>query len=160
MLRQEAPCGDGYIGRRWLYSGAMGTVWITFATEDNLDGDIDYLAQEISRCGWKTRMHPMFPNEDEKIDRLMPAFLSKPEQSDAWIFYASPKALAGQRAERIKAALGRGLQARSSFPAIALLTEPGVETLPVSHRVLVDDPEWRQRLGEALQCDLGPGPRP
>ena len=61
------PCGRTQ--GAWLYSGAMGTVWITFATEDNVDGDVDYLAQEISRGGMRTRQHPLFVGEDDKIDR-------------------------------------------------------------------------------------------
>ena len=81
----------------------MGTVWITFATEDNVDGDVDYLAQEIGRTGLRTRQHPMFPGEDDKIDRLMPAFLSRPDQCDAWILYASGRTLEGGRLERIAA---------------------------------------------------------
>src|SRR5688572_12247138 len=101
----------------------MSTVWITFATEDNADGDIDYLAQEITRCGWKTRMHPMFPAEDDKIDRLMPAFLSKPEQSDAWILYASNRALADGRAARIEGAMTKGLAGRAGFNSIGLFTD-------------------------------------
>lgn len=132
----------------------MGTVWITFATEDNVDGDIDYLAQEISRSGWKTRMHPMFPNEDEKIDRLIPAFLSKPEQSDAWILYASPRALAGGRAERIQSAIDKALSTRTALPRIALLPQADVQTPSMTHRIRVDDPLWRQQLGEALECNL------
>src|SRR3954447_5674123 len=107
----------------------MATVWITFATEDNVDGDIDYLAQEISRCGWKTRMHPMFPGEDEKIDRLMPAFLARPEQSDAWILYGSTIALGGGRAARIEGAIARALAARGEFPAVGLFPGPREEAL-------------------------------
>ncbi len=82
-----------WLAIRLAYSGAMGTVWITFATENNVDGDVDYLAQEIGRCGLRTRMHPMFPGEDEKIDRPDTRFLSRPEQSDAWILYASSEGL-------------------------------------------------------------------
>src|SRR6188768_975286 len=98
----------------------MATVWITFATEDNVDGDIDYLAQEISNCGWKTRMHPMFPGEDDKIDRLMPAFLTRPEQSDAWILYGSDRALQHGRAARIEGVIQRALSARGAFTAVGL----------------------------------------
>ena len=132
----------------------MATVWITFATEDNVDGDIDYLAQEISRCGWKTRMHPMFPGEDEKIDRLMPAFLAKPEQSDAWILYGSSKALEHGRAARIEGAIQRALSSRGLFTAVGLFPGARDERLQLSHSVGVHDSDWREQLGSALGCDL------
>ena len=136
----------------------MGTVWITFATEDNIDGDVDYLAQEISRSGMRTRQHPLFAGEDEKIDRLMPAFLGRADQSDAWILYASRKTLEAGRLERIAAALGNALDKRGSFPAIGLFRdlEAGVQAngMPLTDRLAADDPEWRRRLGEALGIDL------
>jgi hypothetical protein len=132
----------------------MPTVWITFATEDNVDGDIDYLAQEISRCGWKTRLHPMFPAEDDKIDRLIPAFLSKPEQSDAWILYASSRALADDRADRIGGAITKGLATREDFTSIGLFPGARTSDLRLSHTIGVHDADWRQQLGSALGCDL------
>jgi hypothetical protein len=138
----------------------MGTVWITFATENNIDGDIDYLAQEIGRCGLRTRMHPMFPGEDDKLDRLIPAFLSRPEQSDAWILYGSSEGLPEGRAERIKAAAARALESRKVFPVIGIFTDAqaatSASTIGFNHVLFADDPEWRRRLGEALGCDLSP----
>jgi hypothetical protein len=132
----------------------MATVWITFATEDNVDGNIDYLAQEISQCGWKTRMHPMFPGEDDKIDRLMPAFLARPEQSDAWILYGSDKALEHGRAARIRVAMERALGARGEFPAVGLFPGAPDTSLQLTHTVGMHDDDWRTQLGEALGCDL------
>lgn len=132
----------------------MATVWITFATEDNAEGVIDYLAQEISRCGWKTRLHPMFPGEDEKIDRLMPAFLARPEQSDAWILFGSAAALAHGRAARIEGAIQRALGARGEFTAVGLFPGARDERLQLSHTVGVHDADWRQQLGDALGCDI------
>ena len=136
----------------------MGTVWITFATENNVDGDIDYLAQEIGRCGLRTRMHPMFPGEDEKIDRLIPAFLSRPEQSDAWILYASSEGLPQGRAERIREAVNRALESRNSVPIVGIFLNAQAATdasaIRFNHVLFADDPEWRGRLGEALNCDL------
>ena len=132
----------------------MPTVWITFATEDNVQGDIDYLAQEIARCGWRTRMHPMFPAEDEKIDRLMPAFLTRSEQSDAWILYGSARALEQGRAQRIATVLDAAIEIRGSFPAIGLFPRRRGESLRLTHTIAVDDSDWRARLGDALGCDL------
>src|SRR6478672_1846560 len=136
----------------------MGTVWITFATEDNVDGDVDYLAQEISRSGIRTRQHPLFVGEDDKIDRLMPAFLGRPDQSDAWILYASRKTLEGGRLERITTALANSLEKRGEFPLIGVFREleAGVQAreLPLTDRLAADDPEWRDRLGEALGVNL------
>lgn len=132
----------------------MPTVWITFATEDNAEGDIDYLAQEISRCGWKTRLHPMFPAEDEKIDRLMPVFLSRPEQSDAWILFGSSKALGDGRAVRIQNAMSRALADRHGFPSIGMFPGTPDESLKFAHIVGIHDTDWRDQLGAALGCDL------
>ena len=100
----------------------MGTVWITFATEANIEGDVDYLAQEIGRSGMRTRLHPLFPAEDEKIERLMPAFLTKPEQSDAWILYGSEETLQDDRLEKIKASVETAYERRGPFPSVGLFT--------------------------------------
>lgn len=139
----------------------MGSVWITFATEDNEDGDIDYLAQEFHRDALRTRLHPMFPAEDEKIDRLMPAFLIRPEQSSAWILYASERALAQGRAGRIASAVEKAKAIRGEFPAIGLFPSPEIASsaggIPFSHKLFLDDREWRSGLGTALGTTLSGG---
>ena len=129
----------------------MGFVWITFATENNVDGDIDYLAQEISRSGPRTRLHPLFPGEDDKIDRLMPAFLGRPDQSDAWIVYGSAESLRGDRADKLRRIVEQAVAKRGDFPRIGLFTNAEAlatgEQIPLTTRLFVDDPEWRSRLG-------------
>lgn len=133
----------------------MATVWITFATEDNVDGNVDYLAQEISRCGWKTRMHPMFPGEDDKIDRLMPAFLAKPQQSDAWILYGSGRAMDDGRAARLEGAIQKAIAMRGSFTAVGLFPAgPDRRGFHLTHSIGLHDADWREQLGKALGCDL------
>jgi hypothetical protein len=139
----------------------MGAVWITFATENNVDGDIDYLAQEISRTGLRTRLHPLFPGEDDKIERLMPAFLTRPDQSDAWILYGSEELLKGDRLQKISRVVQRAIEERGAFPRIGLFTNAGeftkAEPIALTDKVFVDDPEWRSRLGRALGIDLQNG---
>ena len=136
----------------------MGFVWITFATENNIDGDIDYLAQEISRSGQRTRLHPLFPDEDDKIDRLMPAFLGRPDQSDAWILYGSAESLRGDRPNRLSRVVEQAVAKRGDFPRIGLFTNAEAlamgQQIPLTTRLFVDDPEWRSRLGAALGADL------
>jgi len=139
----------------------MATVWITFATEDNVDGDVDYLAQEIGRSGMRTRQHPLFAGEDDKIDRLMPAFLGRPDQSDAWILYASSRTLESGRLERISKVLGEAIDKRGSFPAVGIFHDvrAGVQgqELPLSTRMAADDPDWRSLVGSALGIDMKAG---
>ncbi|HYI93236.1 MAG TPA: hypothetical protein VEX68_06810 [Bryobacteraceae bacterium] len=136
----------------------MGFVWITFATENNIDGDIDYLAQEISRSGLRTRLHPLFPGEDDKIDRLMPAFLGRPDQCDAWILYASAESLGGDRIDKLRRVVEHAEAQRAGFPRIGLPTNADTlakaEQISLSSRIFVDDPEWRGRLSAALGADL------
>lgn len=136
----------------------MGAVWITFATENNVDGDVDYVAQEIDRSGLRTRLHPLFPDEDDKIDRLMPAFLTRPDQSDAWIFYGSDEALQQDRLERIRRVVDRASLERGPFPRVGLftstLTMAKAEELQFTERMFLDETDWRSRLGAALQTNL------
>jgi hypothetical protein len=136
----------------------MATVWITFATEDNVDGDVDYLAQEISKAGLRTRQHPLFPGEDDKIDRLMPAFLARPDQCDAWILYASHRTLEDGRGERIGQALQKAHDKRGPFPAVGIFRQSNVAAdagkLPLTYGLPADDPEWRKHLGNALTVDM------
>lgn len=135
----------------------MGTVWITFATVDNVDGDVDYLAQEIGRAGLRTRQHPLFPDEDDKIDRLMPAFLGREDQSDAWILYASETTLANGRRDRIAAALKNAFEKRGVFPAIGILRDNvSSNGVPLTATLRADDAEWRLHAGDALGSPLPP----
>ena len=131
----------------------MPTVWITFATEDNVDGDIDYLAQEISRTGWRTRLHPLFPDEDEKMDRLMPVFLGRPEQSDAWLLYSSERMATEGRMDRMRIALEAARAKRGSLPTIAVEAgppQPGIEALDLTRRISAENPDWRTLLRQIL----------
>jgi hypothetical protein len=96
----------------------------------------------------------MFPGEDEKIDRLMPAFLAKPEQSDAWVLYGSAKALENGRAARIESAIERALASRGVFTAVGMFPGARDTRLQLSHKFGVYDHDWREQLGAALGCDL------
>ena len=94
----------------------MATVWITFATEDNVDGDIDYLGNRSPAAGGRPACIRCFRGEDEKIDRLMPAFLEAAKRC-VDPFSARPRPGKHGRAARIEGAIQRALSSRGLFTA-------------------------------------------
>jgi hypothetical protein len=129
------------------------TVWITYAWADNQYADVDYIAQELGRVGLTVKLDRWNIEAGKRLWQQIENFISNPEESDAWILFATQNSLGSEACkEEYSYALDRGLHQRgSTYPIIGLF--PSVvdnSLIPAGLRtrlyVSITDPDWKERI--------------
>ena len=131
----------------------MTTVWITYAWADNKDSDVDFIAQELERSGITVKLDRWNITAGKRLWQQIENFISNPEESDAWILYATQNSLGSEACkEEYSYALDRALHQRgSTFPIIGLFSSTVDDSLiPAGLRtrlyVSLTDPDWKERI--------------
>jgi hypothetical protein len=131
----------------------MATVWITYAWEDNKDADVDFIAQELGRTGLTVKLDRWNIQAGRRLWQQLENFISNPNESDAWILYATQNSLGSEACkEEYSYALDRALHQRgSAFPIIGLFPSTVDNSLiPAGLRtrlyVSITDPDWKERI--------------
>jgi hypothetical protein len=129
------------------------TVWITYAWADNKDSDVDFIAQELERSGITVKLDRWNITAGKRLWQQIENFISNPEESDAWILYATQNSLGSEACkEEYSYALDRALHQRgSTFPIIGLFSSTVDDSLiPAGLRtrlyVSLTDPDWKERI--------------
>jgi hypothetical protein len=133
-------------------------VWITYAWDDNQDGDVDFIAQEINGDNIHVQLDRWDITSSGRLWEQIDRYISNPEESDAWIFIASQKSLNSEKCkEEYYYALERALSSRTNkFPLITIfLSEVEQELLPSGIKirlyVSIHDPDWKERVISAIE---------
>lgn len=136
----------------------MATVWLTYAWDDNKDGDVDFIAQELEAGGVKVNLDRWNIAAGKRLWEQIEEFIVSPEQCDGWVLIATDNSLLSEPCkEEFAYALGRALDKRGKgFPVIGLFIGPVDETLiPAAIRsrlyVSVTDPDWKERIKAAAE---------
>ena len=66
-------------------SGGTKVVWLTYAWEDNQDGDIDFVAQELSRSGLTVKVDRWNLRAGLRLWEHTAEHISNPQLSRAWL---------------------------------------------------------------------------
>ncbi len=134
------------------------TIWITYAWSDNQHGDIDYLAQELGAVGLNVKLDRWNIGAGRRPWEQIADFISKPEQSDAWLLVATQTSLSSEPCkEEYAYALDRALRTRGEkFPVIALFQGSVDDALiPAGIRtrlyVSLTDADWKERIKAAAE---------
>ncbi|UCM49361.1 toll/interleukin-1 receptor domain-containing protein [Aeromonas caviae] len=135
----------------------MKKVWITYSWLDNDSKDVEFIAQQIEGKGFEVRMDRWDISAGRRLWEQIDTFISRPEESDAWIFYATQNSLGSEPCkEEFAYALQRSLSSRSeSFPLIGLFpsaVEKDLIPAGVSTRLYVslEDQNWLERLSASI----------
>ncbi len=135
----------------------MKKVWITYSWLDNEDNDVEFIAQQIEGQGFKVRMDRWEISAGYRLWDQIDGFISKPEESDAWIFYATQNSLSSEPCkEEFTYALQRALSSRSkNFPLIGLFpsaVEKNLIPAGLSTRLYVslEDRNWLERISASI----------
>lgn len=135
----------------------MKKVWITYSWLDNEDKDVEFIAQQIVDQGFEVRMDRWEISAGRRLWEQIDGFISKPEESDAWIFYATQNSLGSEPCkEEFAYALQRTLSSRSeNFPLIGLFpsaVEKNLIPAGLSTRLYVslEDPDWLERITASI----------
>ena len=136
----------------------VNSVWITYAWEDNKDGDVDFTAQELIRAGLEVKLDRWNLSAGKRLWEQIEAFIQDPSKSNGWLLYATQASLGSSKCkEEFAYALDRALETRGSdFPIIALfpasvdnaLIPAGIKTRLF---VSITDPDWKERIVAAIE---------
>lgn len=136
----------------------MNSVWITYAWDDNKDGDVDFTAQELIRAGLDVKLDRWNLSAGKRLWEQIEQFIQAPSLSDGWLLYATQASLGSEKCkEEFAYALDRALDKRGGdFPIIALfpasvdkeLISAGIKTRLF---VSLTDPDWKERIISAIE---------
>lgn len=131
----------------------MAKIWITYAWDDNTQGDVDFIAQELEKAGAEVKLDRWNIAAGERLWARIEQFITTKEESDAWIFIASQKSLSSEPCkEEYAYALDRALNKRGGdFPIIGLfLSSVDSSLIPAGIRtrlfVSITDNDWKERI--------------
>ncbi|MGB3903816.1 MAG: toll/interleukin-1 receptor domain-containing protein [Anaerolineae bacterium] len=136
----------------------MATIWLTYAWQDNEQGDVDFTAQELEVAGLVVKLDRWNLKAGVRLWEQIQDYITSPEQSDAWVLYATQNSLGSQACrEEFTYALDRALTARGEpFPVIALFPATvDRQLIPAGIRtrlfVSLTDPDWKERIKAAAE---------
>lgn len=136
----------------------MASIWITYAWEDNEDGDVDYIAQELQNKELEVNLDRWNIKAGQRLWNQIEQFIQDADKSDAWILYATQNSLGSEACQEEYAyALDRALNTRgSNFPVIGLFSGSVDKSLiPAGIRtrlyVSITDPDWKERIQAAAE---------
>jgi hypothetical protein len=148
-------CGDSFWNTRNQFearsaSTKMNTAWITYDWADNSNGDVDFVAQELTNEGLTIKLDRWSLQAGKRLWEQIEDFIQNPTQCDAWIFFTTSRSLESEPCkEEFAYALERALSHRGrSFPIIGLFPSTiDNELIPAGIRtrlyVSLTDPNWK-----------------
>lgn len=136
----------------------MSSIWITYAWDDNEDGDVDFTAHELIRAGLDVKLDRWNLSAGKRLWEQIEAFIQNPLKSDGWLLYATQASLGSEKCkEEFAYALDRTLEQRGrDFPIIALFpASVDNELIPAGIKtrlfVSITDPDWKERIVAAVE---------
>jgi len=136
----------------------MGTLWLTYAWDDNKSKDVDFVAQELRSVSIDVKLDRLNVGAGKLLWEQIDDFISNPDQCDAWAIYLSQSSLSSKPCrEELAYALERALSQRDeAFPLIGI-SNVGVDSSllpgPIKTRLYVSttDDDWKERVKAAVE---------
>jgi hypothetical protein len=136
----------------------MKTLWITYSWEDNKNGDVEFIAQELEKTGIRVMLDRWDIQAGKRLWEQIDKFISNPNECNAWAIFATQNSLRSEPCrEEVAYALDRALKARSQkFPLIGVFpSSVDMELIPSAIRtrlyVSLKDEEWIERVKSAIE---------
>lgn len=136
----------------------MKTLWITYSWEDNKNGDVEFIAQELEKTGINVKLDRWNIQAGKRLWEQIDKFISNPNECDAWAIVATQNSLGSEPCkEEIAFALDRALGKRGNiFPLIGVFpSSVDKELIPSAIRtrlyVSLKDGDWIERIKSALE---------
>jgi hypothetical protein len=146
----------------------VATIWLTYAWDDNRQGDVDYIIQELTNYGVAVNFDRRNIRAGLRLWDQIEDFIQNGEHCDAWVLYATQNSLVSEACrEEFTYALDRALHSRGdTFPLIGLFPESvDVALIPAAIRtrlyVNLTEPNWKERIKAAAEGrtpDIGQQP--
>lgn len=136
----------------------MKTIWITYSWEDNKNGDIEFIAQELKNVGISVKLDKWNIQAGKRLWEQIDKFISNPNECDAWAIIATQNSLGSEPCkEEVAYSLDRALNTRGqTFPLIGVFpSSVDKELIPSAIRtrlhVSLKDDDWIERIKSALE---------
>ncbi|MFZ4700190.1 MAG: toll/interleukin-1 receptor domain-containing protein [Candidatus Methylumidiphilus sp.] len=136
----------------------MSTVWITYAWADNINGDVDFIAQELSNVGIQVKLDRWNIRVGNRLWEQIEEFITSKKHSDAWVLIATQNSLSSEPCkEEFAYALNRALATRGmQYPIIGLFPgaiENALIPAGIKTRLYVSltDSDWKERIKSAIE---------
>lgn len=134
------------------------SIWLTYAWEDNVNRNVDYVAQELTGAGLKVKLDRWNLTAGKRLWEQIESYIQDPSRSDAWLLYATQASLGSEACkEEYAYALDRALHTRGEdFPIIALFpasVDRSLVPAGIKVRLFVSltDPDWKDRIVAAVE---------
>jgi len=138
-------------------TNTMNSIWITYAWDDNKDGDVDFAAQELG-TGLDVKLDRWNLSAGKRLWEQIEHFIQDDSLSDGWLLYATQASLGNEKCkEEFAYALDRALEKRGDdYPIIALFpASVDKELIPAGIKVRLfvslTDPDWKERIIAAIE---------
>ena len=129
------------------------SIWLTYAWDDNLNRDVDFLASELINSGLDLKLDRWNISAGKRLWEQIESHITDPNKSDGWILYATQTSLGSEACkEEFYYAHYRALETRNGdFPVIGLFPAPideGLIPAGIKTRLFVSltDPDWKERI--------------
>lgn len=145
----------------------MKTLWITYSWEDNKNGDVEFIAQELEKTGINVKLDKWNIQAGKRLWEQIDMYITNPNECDAWAIFATQNSLGSEPCkEEVAYALDRALNTRGqTFPLVGIFSASvDKELIPsiIKTRLYVSikDADWIERIKAVLE-DRAPNiPRP
>lgn len=131
-------------------------LWLTYAWDDNRDGDVDYVVSQLISAGVPTSIDKFSLSAGKHIWDQISSAITDPSRCSAWAIYSTKASFLSPAChEEYHIALSRALERRgSTFPIFGLFPESYDSALlpvPLRTRLAVSlaDPDWIERVKSA-----------
>jgi len=145
----------------------MPKLWLTYAWTDNQENDVDFVAQELERCGLEVQFDRVHLAAGYRLWEQIDKGISDPALSDGWAIYVTENSLKSEPCqEELAIALDRALRKRGGqYPLIGIFpTSIDRELIPsaISTRLWVhlNDPTWADQIASSLAGGARAKPAP
>lgn len=144
----------------------MKTLWITYSWEDNKNGDIEFIAQELEKVGIDVKLDRWTIQAGKRLWEQIDMFITNPNKCDAWALIATQSSLGSESCkEEVAYALDRALNTRGqSFPLVGIFpasVDKGLIPSVIKTRLYVSlkDDDWVERIKSSLEDRIPNIPR-
>jgi len=131
-------------------------LFITYAWDNNKEGDFDYIAQQLRSAGLDVRFDRVQFTAGKRLWEQIGETIASSD-IDGWAYLITPQSLLSEKCkEEYYLALGRALDTKGAdFPLITLMYNARFEDLPPSLRmrlgVSLSDPHWIERVVASVE---------
>lgn len=136
----------------------MKTLWITYSWEDNKNGDVEFIAQELEKNGVSVKLDRWNIQAGKRLWEQIDKYITDPNECDAWAIIATQNSLGSEPCnEEVAYALDRALNTRGlTFPLIGVFpSSVDKELIPSAIRtrlyVSLKDGDWIERIKSSLE---------